>query len=195
MIVTAFLVSLVMGLLAADEYKWLEDLNSPRALQWVADRNVSAAAGFEADPRFEQFFEEAHALATDADRVPAVSLHGQDVYNVWKDDDHPRHVATVHPPPPPAPRASHMDKIRCSKTQTTEGGVSVDSITCDVRVQKPSMDICVLSVEPRLYRDGASIERYCPVYVMPSVRGESVCHCNRYETVFFLWFRWFTTCK
>ncbi|MGC2618819.1 MAG: hypothetical protein WA414_07225, partial [Acidobacteriaceae bacterium] len=38
--------------LPADKYIWLEDVNSPRAMEWVKAENARTAKVLEADPRF-----------------------------------------------------------------------------------------------------------------------------------------------
>jgi prolyl oligopeptidase len=77
---------------AADPYIWLEEANSPRAMDWVNAHNATTTAVLEADARYPVLYREALALAEAKDRIPAGSfLHG-DIYNFWQDADHVRGI-------------------------------------------------------------------------------------------------------
>jgi prolyl oligopeptidase len=75
-----------------DPYVWLEEVSSPKAMDWVNAHNAKAQAVLEADPRYRQYYDEALALAQAKDRIPfGRFLHGQ-VYNFWQDADHVRGI-------------------------------------------------------------------------------------------------------
>src|SRR3954464_15850514 len=75
-----------------DPYLWLEEVSSPRAMDWVNAHNAKAQAVLEADPRYQTYYNEALAIAQAKDRIPfARFLNGQ-VYNFWQDADHVRGV-------------------------------------------------------------------------------------------------------
>jgi prolyl oligopeptidase len=77
---------------AADPYIWLEEVSSPKAMDWVNAHNAKAQAVLEADPRYQQYYNEALTLAQAKDRIPfGRFLHGQ-VYNFWQDADHVRGI-------------------------------------------------------------------------------------------------------
>jgi prolyl oligopeptidase len=77
---------------ADDPYVWLEEVSSPRAMDWVNAHNAKAQAVLEADPRYPQYYDEALALAQAKDRIPfGRFIHGQ-VYNFWQDADHVRGI-------------------------------------------------------------------------------------------------------
>ncbi|MBV9929653.1 MAG: S9 family peptidase [Alphaproteobacteria bacterium] len=77
---------------ADDPYIWLEEVSSPKAMDWVNAHNAKAQAVLEADPRYPQYYNEALALAQAKDRIPfGRFLHGQ-VYNFWQDADHVRGI-------------------------------------------------------------------------------------------------------
>ena len=73
---------------AADPFIWLEDVESPRAMEWVKAHNAKAAARLEGDPRFEPFRKEALAIFTAKDRIAFPDIHKGYVYNLWQDDAH-----------------------------------------------------------------------------------------------------------
>ena len=78
--------------LPADSFLWLEDLASPRAMDWVNAHNAVTEERLQADPRYKTLYEEALALGGARDRIPQPSfLHG-DIYNFWQDADHLRGI-------------------------------------------------------------------------------------------------------
>ena len=76
--------------LPADKYLWLEDVNSPRALDWVKAENARTAKVLEADPRFATYTEEALKVSEDPNRLPIPDVRGNVVYNFWRDAKNPR---------------------------------------------------------------------------------------------------------
>jgi prolyl oligopeptidase len=77
---------------AADPYIWLEEANSPRAMDWVNAHNARATAVLEADRRYPTLYREALALDEARDRIPnGAFLHGA-IYNFWQDADHLRGI-------------------------------------------------------------------------------------------------------
>ena len=90
-----FLLCFVASVLTTDPYQWLEEVGSLRSLEWVAERNASTVSAFQPDPRFAQFLHEAYTLAIHPERIPDTTLHGGEVYEFWRDNAHPRCVATA----------------------------------------------------------------------------------------------------
>jgi len=75
-----------------DPYLWLEDVSSPKAMAWVEAHNARSTAVLEADPRYQQYYNEALTLAQAQDRIPyGTFTHGQ-IYNFWQDADHTRGI-------------------------------------------------------------------------------------------------------
>jgi prolyl oligopeptidase len=77
---------------ADDPYLWLEEVSSPRAMDWVNAHNAKAQAVLEADPRYQQYYTEALAIAQAKDRIPFGRFLNGQVYNFWQDADHVRGV-------------------------------------------------------------------------------------------------------
>src|SRR3954471_22667576 len=77
---------------ADDPYLWLEEVSSPRAMEWVNAHNAKAQAVLEADPCYQVYYDEALAIAQAKDRIPFGRFIGGDVYNFWQDADHVRGV-------------------------------------------------------------------------------------------------------
>lgn len=74
----------------SDPYQWLEEVEAPKALEWVKARNAAAEAELASTPAFKQL--EAQILAVlDSDaKIPYVGKIGDYYYNFWKDAQHQR---------------------------------------------------------------------------------------------------------
>src|SRR3954467_5063006 len=77
---------------ADDPYLWLEEVSSPRAMDWVNAHNAKAQAVLEADPRYPLYYNEALAIAQAKDRIPFGRFLNGQVYNFWQDADHVRGI-------------------------------------------------------------------------------------------------------
>jgi prolyl oligopeptidase len=75
-----------------DPYLWLEDVSGPKAMAWVDSHNARSKAILEADPRYQQYYNEALEIAQAKDRIPYASFRGGQVYNFWQDADHVRGI-------------------------------------------------------------------------------------------------------
>jgi prolyl oligopeptidase len=75
-----------------DPYLWLEEVSSPRAMEWVNAQNARTQAVLEADPRYQGYYEEALAIAQAKDRIPFGRFLGGRIYNFWQDADHVRGI-------------------------------------------------------------------------------------------------------
>jgi prolyl oligopeptidase len=75
-----------------DPYIWLEEVSAPRAMDWVNSHNAKTQGILEADPRYQQYYNEALEIAQANDRIPYGSFRGNQVYNFWQDADHVRGI-------------------------------------------------------------------------------------------------------
>ena len=75
-----------------DPYLWLEDVSSPKAMAWVEQHNARSTAILQADPRYQQYYNEALEIAQAKDRIPFGSFLGGEIYNFWQDADHVRGI-------------------------------------------------------------------------------------------------------
>ncbi len=73
---------------ADDPYLWLEQVDSPRAMDWVRSENAKTAAVLEQDPRYPVLYKEALTIAQAQDRIPQPSQIGGQIYNFWQDASH-----------------------------------------------------------------------------------------------------------
>jgi prolyl oligopeptidase len=75
-----------------DPYIWLEEVSSPKALDWVEAQNAKSTAALQADPRYKRYYDQALAIAEAKDRIPAGAFIGGQIYNFWQDSDHVRGI-------------------------------------------------------------------------------------------------------
>jgi prolyl oligopeptidase len=75
-----------------DPYTWLEEVSSPKAMEWVNAHNTKSTAVLEADPRYQDYYKEALAIAEAKDRIPFGAFTGGKIYNFWQDSDHVRGI-------------------------------------------------------------------------------------------------------
>ncbi|MGX7895760.1 prolyl oligopeptidase family serine peptidase [Tsuneonella sp. HG222] len=75
---------------ADDPYIWLEEFSSPEAMTWVEQHNAVTTARLEADPRYRANYDQALAILSSQERIPAVSFRHGKLYNFWQDADHLR---------------------------------------------------------------------------------------------------------
>jgi prolyl oligopeptidase len=75
---------------SSDGFLWLEDLESEHAGRWVRDRNAETVAGLTDGASFARLCSELRQVLDSADRIPFPTLRGDYLYNLWKDEAHPR---------------------------------------------------------------------------------------------------------
>ena len=82
-----------------DAYRWLEDVDSPRSLAWVRDRNAETAAAF---PDLAPLSGELRTILDAPGRIPYPTWQGDHFYNLWQDAANPRglwrRTPTLSPP-------------------------------------------------------------------------------------------------
>ncbi|MFO1412766.1 MAG: prolyl oligopeptidase family serine peptidase [Burkholderiales bacterium] len=74
-----------------DRYLWLEDIDGPKALEWVKARNAETAQALEG-PEFRQLEQRFLTILRSDQRIPYVARMGSSYYNFWRDAEHPRGV-------------------------------------------------------------------------------------------------------
>jgi prolyl oligopeptidase len=75
-----------------DPFVWLEQLEGPRALEWVKAENAKTLAVLQKDPRFAMFRAQAFEIRAAKDRIPLPMVVDGRIYNFWQDRDHVRGI-------------------------------------------------------------------------------------------------------
>ncbi|MGX7675584.1 prolyl oligopeptidase family serine peptidase [Plantactinospora sp. DSM 117369] len=73
-----------------DEFRWLEALSDAEVTAWVRARNAETCDALADDPLFGTLNAELRQVLDAADRVPFVHWDATYLYNLWKDEAHPR---------------------------------------------------------------------------------------------------------
>ena len=89
------LVALMLlgGLAAAaedDPYLWLEEIDSKQSLAWVERHNARTLERLTGDERYAAIYEDTLDDLARSDRLPAIRVIGNDVYDLQQDAQHPR---------------------------------------------------------------------------------------------------------
>jgi prolyl oligopeptidase len=79
-----------VALASDDPFRWLEDIDSPRALKWVQEHNAATEMRLAPHAENGALFRDALAALDSASRIPEVTLRGGHLYNLWRDRAHPR---------------------------------------------------------------------------------------------------------
>lgn len=74
---------------------FLTQIDGKKALDWVRRHNRKTLDALTADPRFKTFEAEALDIGQSPDRIPFPALHGDRVYNFWRDKTHKRGLLRV----------------------------------------------------------------------------------------------------
>lgn len=72
-----------------DPFLWLEDVHGERALAWAAARTAETETTFASDRR-SALEERLRGILDDPDRLVVPSRHGDWMYDLWRDAEHPR---------------------------------------------------------------------------------------------------------
>ncbi|WP_373256802.1 prolyl oligopeptidase family protein [Brevundimonas sp.] len=78
------------GVRAADEHLAQEQVDGAEAMAFVRASNERALATLTGDPRYEPFRQQAEAILTATDRIPAPSFLGDGIGNYWQDATNPK---------------------------------------------------------------------------------------------------------
>ncbi|HEY8310013.1 MAG TPA: prolyl oligopeptidase family serine peptidase, partial [Gemmatimonadaceae bacterium] len=71
-----------------DPFIWLEQVSSPRSMDWVHAENAKTVSVLEQDPHYAGLYADAVKLAESHDRIPYPSIINGHVYNFWQDAEH-----------------------------------------------------------------------------------------------------------
>jgi prolyl oligopeptidase len=75
-----------------DRFDWLEEVEAERSLAWVRQRNAVTERELAAGPEYGNLRARLMAILDSKERIPYVSLHGDCVYNFWRDAVHVRGI-------------------------------------------------------------------------------------------------------
>jgi prolyl oligopeptidase len=71
-----------------DPFIWLEEIRGERALAWARAENARTLGDLQSDPRYQANYDRALQILQARDRIPAVSMRPDGLYNFWQDAEH-----------------------------------------------------------------------------------------------------------
>ncbi|MET0337297.1 MAG: S9 family peptidase, partial [Caulobacter sp.] len=77
---------------AVDPNQWLEEVETPRALDWVKAENNKTLPVLTGDKRYQSLHDEALKILSATDRIPTPHFEGEAVFNFWQDGNHVRGI-------------------------------------------------------------------------------------------------------
>jgi prolyl oligopeptidase len=75
-----------------EKYQWLEEVSSPRSMDWVNAENARSAKVLESDPRYAGLAATALKVLESPDRLQVPVFREGEVYNTWQDAAHVRGI-------------------------------------------------------------------------------------------------------
>jgi prolyl oligopeptidase len=75
-----------------DSYLWLEEVEAPKALEWVRKHNATTTSELASSPRFRELEAELLDVLGSDQRIPTAFRQGDWYYNFWTDKQHPRGI-------------------------------------------------------------------------------------------------------
>lgn len=73
-----------------DKYLWLEEIESPEALNWVKKQNEKTLSTFQSHKSFSEKQNTSLKLLEAKDKIPYIELSTEKVYNFWQDNKNTR---------------------------------------------------------------------------------------------------------
>ncbi|MEO9216436.1 MAG: S9 family peptidase, partial [Rhodanobacter sp.] len=75
-----------------DPYLWLEDIRGTRSMDWVKQQNALTTKQFVDNPEFVKTRDSILEVLDSDARIPYVNRMGNELYNFWRDQAHPRGI-------------------------------------------------------------------------------------------------------
>jgi len=73
-----------------DPYLWLEEVEDPKALEWVETRNKESLEVISSQPDYNALYEKNLEILNSTDRIAQPAIRGEFVYNFWQDQHYQR---------------------------------------------------------------------------------------------------------
>lgn len=75
-----------------DPFVWLEDVESPRSMEWVKAKNAATLSVLAASPLYQTLYDRIKQILDSKDKIAYPTILGTSLYNFWQDVDHERGV-------------------------------------------------------------------------------------------------------
>ena len=75
-----------------DKYQWLEEVDDPKALEFVNSQNEATIKELSAEKDYQDIYDKSLEIYNSTERIAYPTIRGNYVYNFWKDKDHVRGI-------------------------------------------------------------------------------------------------------
>ena len=75
-----------------DQYLWLEEIDAPKALEWVEAQNKETFEDLTQHPNFEKLYQKNLEIFNSKEQIAFPTIRGEFVYNFWQDEKHVRGI-------------------------------------------------------------------------------------------------------
>lgn len=75
-----------------DPYQWLEEVENPKALEWVENWNHKSTEVLFSQPGYDALYQKNLEILNSTDRIAQPSIRGEFVYNFWQDQQYQRGI-------------------------------------------------------------------------------------------------------
>ncbi len=75
-----------------DPYLWLEEVDNPKALEWVGEWNAKSVEEFTEFADYQQIYDENLKILNSSERIADPKILGDFIYNFWQDEQHQRGI-------------------------------------------------------------------------------------------------------
>lgn len=115
-----------------DPHLWLEGIDDAAALDWVRAQNDASADRLKKYADFDELYQQALTALNAPSRIPSIALHGDMLYNLWQDADHPRGVYRRTTPASFATEAPEWEVVLDidALSASTEQGYTFGGMNC-----------------------------------------------------------------
>lgn len=75
-----------------DPYLWLEEIDNPKAIEWVEERNARTVKYFETNTALTQLTQQLKDIMDSEQRIPFIGKVGDRYYNFWQSKSNPKGI-------------------------------------------------------------------------------------------------------
>ena len=75
-----------------DKYLWLEEIDGKKALEFVENQNKLTLEKLSREKNYQQIYDKSLEIYDSPERIAYPAIHGNYVFNFWKDKDHARGI-------------------------------------------------------------------------------------------------------
>jgi prolyl oligopeptidase len=75
-----------------DKHLWLEEVENPKALEWVEKWNEKSLAVLKSQKNYQTIYDKNLEIYNSNERIADPSIRGEFIFNFWQDQNNPRGI-------------------------------------------------------------------------------------------------------